>query len=88
MFIYPENLRASPTLFFWQLKDLVVIGVCLLVSALIFSQTGFIPPLAVTVAYAFLCIRVEDTSIKEFIGYAVRYFITEQQEFKWGIYEK
>lgn len=85
MYMYPENLRAQATLFFWRLKDLVVIGVLLLMSALIVAGTGFIVPLAATAAYAFLCIRIEENSIKEFMKYAVRYFIIEQQTFKWGL---
>ena len=30
MYIYPDNLRAKPTLWLWELRDLGVIGVGLL----------------------------------------------------------
>ena len=63
MYIYPDNLKASPMLFLWRLKDLAVIGIGALISIVSLSQTGFSIPLAVTLAYAFLAIRFEDTSV-------------------------
>lgn len=85
MYIYPENLKAAPTLFLWRLKDLAVIGVGALISIFAMAQTGFSVPLAVTLAYAFLAIRFDDTSILDFIKYAARYFFVEQQEFRWRL---
>lgn len=85
MYIYPDNLKAAPMLFLWRLKDLAVIGIGALISVLALSQIGFSIPLVVTLAYAFLSIRFEDTSILDFIKYAVRYFFIEQQEFRWKI---
>ena len=83
MYIYPDNLKAAPTLFLWRLKDLAVIGVGALISIFAMVQMGFSVPLAVTLAYAFLAIRFDDTSILDFIKYAARYFFVEQQEFRW-----
>ena len=85
MYIYPDNLKASPMLFLWRLKDLAVIGIGALVSLVALSQTGFSIPLVITLAYAFLAIRFEDTSILDFLKYAVRYFFVEQQEFRWRL---
>ncbi len=85
MYIYPDNLKAAPMLFLWRLKDLAVIGIGALISVLALSQIGFSIPLVVTLAYAFLAIRFEDTSILDFIKYAVKYFFIEQQEFRWKI---
>lgn len=85
MYIYPENLKAAPTLFLWRLKDLAVIGVGALISVLALSQIGLTIPIVITLAYAFLAIRFEDTSILDFLRYAVRYFFVEQQEFRWKI---
>ncbi len=85
MYIYPDNLKAAPMLFLWRLKDLAVIGIGALISVLALSQIGFSIPLVVTLAYAFLAIRFEDTSILDFIKYAVNYFFVEQQEFRWKI---
>ena len=36
MYIYPDNLRAKPTMWLWQLRDITVIGVLALVAVLIF----------------------------------------------------
>lgn len=85
MYIYPENLKAAPTLFLWRLKDLAVIGIGALISVLALSQIGLTIPIVITLAYAFLAIRFEDTSILEFLKYAVRYFFVEQQEFRWRL---
>lgn len=85
MYIYPENLKAAPTLFLWRLKDLAAIGIGALISVLALSQIGLTIPIVITLAYAFLAIRFEDTSIMDFLKYAVRYFFVEQQEFRWRL---
>ena len=85
MYIYPDKLNAAPMLFLWLLKDLAVIGIGALISVFAMSQTGFTIPLIVTLVYGFLAIRFEDTSILDFIKYAVNYFFVEQQEFRWKI---
>ena len=85
MYIYPENLKAAPTLFLWRLRDLAVIGIGALISVLALSQIGLTVPIVITLAYAFLAIRFEDTSILDFLKYAVRYFFVEQQEFRWRL---
>ena len=85
MYIYPENLKAAPMLFLWRLKDLAAIGIGALISVLALSQIGLTIPIVITLAYAFLAIRFEDTSILDFLKYAVRYFFVEQQEFRWRL---
>ena len=85
MYIYPDNVKAAPTLFLWRLKDLAVIGIGALISIFAMVQMGFSIPLAVTLAYVFLAIRFDDTSILDFIKYAARYFFVEQQEFRWRL---
>ena len=72
-------------LFLWRLKDLAVIGIGALISVLALSQIGLTIPIVITLAYAFLAIRFEDTSILDFLKYAVRYFFVEQQEFRWRL---
>ena len=39
----------------------------------------------ITAAYAFLSIRLEDTSILDFLRYAIRYFLLGQQTYAWGL---
>ncbi len=80
MYIYPDNLKAAPMLFLWRL-----IGIGALISVFALSQTGISFPVVVTLVYAFLAIRFEDTSILDFIKYAVKYFFIEQQDFRWKL---
>ena len=35
--------------------------------------------------FAFLSIRLEDTSILDFLRYAIRYFLLGQQTYAWGL---
>jgi hypothetical protein len=85
MYIYPDNLRAKATLWLWELRDIGIVGVGALLSVFAMSQLGFILPVVVTAAYAFLSIRVEDTSILDFIRYACAFFITKKQLYEWRL---
>lgn len=85
MYIYPDNLRAKPTLWLWELRDLGVIGVGLLLAVLALAQLRFLPPIVLVALYAFLSIRFDDTSILDFIKNAAAFFLTKQQYFEWGL---
>ncbi|MPN56077.1 hypothetical protein SDC9_203763 [bioreactor metagenome] len=82
-YIYPQNLKAQAKLWLWNLKDLSIIGIVMLISVLAFAQIHFVLPLAATFLYAFLTIRLDDMSILDFIKKAVRFFITTQQYYEW-----
>ena len=83
MYMYPDNLKAKATLWLWELKDIGIIGVGLLISVFALSQTGILVPIVITAVYAFLAIRFEDTSILDFIRYACAFFIGKQQIYEW-----
>ena len=85
MYIYPDNLKAKATLWLWQLRDIGIIGICVLASILSLTQAGLFPPLVLTGVYAFLTIRFEDTSILDFIRYAGAYFLGSQQFYEWRL---
>lgn len=53
------------------------------VCAYVCTDTVFLP-LVVTLCFGFLTIRLEDTTVLDFIRYAVKYFISTQQEFIWA----
>ena len=55
-----------------------------LISVFAMAQLGFLPPVVITAAYAFLSIRLEDTSILDFLRYAIRYFLLGQQTYVLG----
>mgnify|MGYP002276240882 CR=1 FL=1 len=38
MIIYPENLKAKPMLWLWLLRDIAILGVCLILSVLALAQ--------------------------------------------------
>ena len=83
IFIYPENLKAKATLWLWELRDVAIIGIGLLLSILALSQTGLMIPLVVTALYAFLSIRVDESNILDFLRYAVCFLFLKQQYFEW-----
>ncbi|WP_368294086.1 hypothetical protein [Dehalobacter sp. TBBPA1] len=85
MYMYPDNLKAKATLWLWELKDIGIIGVGLLISVFALSQTGILVPIVITAVYAFLAIRFEDTSILDFIRYACAFFILKQQMYEWRL---
>lgn len=81
-YLYPKNLKATANLWLWSLRDFAIMSIALLLSILILAQTRI--PLAVTLCFGFFSIRLEDTTILDFIRYAVKYFISTQQEFRWA----
>jgi len=83
-YIYPQNLRASANIWFWNLKDFAILAVALLISIVAAAQLFFIP-FVLTACFGFLTIRVEERTIMDFIKYAVSYFITTQQYFEWEL---
>lgn len=85
MYIYPDNLKSKAVLWLWELRDIAVIGVGALISVFAMAQLSFLPPVVITAAYAFLSIRLEDTSILDFLRYATRYFLMVQQTYAWGL---
>lgn len=69
----------------WELRDIGVIGVGLLLSILAITQTGIFIPLVLTALYAFLSIRFDGTSIMDFIRYAGAFLIFKQQTYEWRL---
>ena len=83
IYIYPNNLKAKPTMWLWTMRDVAVIGVCLVLSVLALVELRLVPPLVATVLYAFLSIRLEDASILDFLRYAMCFLFIKQQYFEW-----
>ena len=69
----------------WELKDIAIIGVGLVISILAVTQKKIFIPLVLTATYAFLSIRFDGTSILDFIRYAGAFFLTKQQFYEWRI---
>ena len=85
MFIYPEYLRAKPLLWLWELRDIGISGVSFLLSVLALAQGVGMPPLVITVLYAFLAIRVDGSSILDFLRRAACFLLLEQQYYEWRL---
>jgi hypothetical protein len=83
-YLYPQNLKASANLWLWSLRDFTILAVATLISVLIFVNTLFYIPIVVVLIYAFMTIRLEDITVMDFIRYAVKFFITTQQNFEWA----
>ena len=83
IYIYPNDLKAKPTLWLWALRDVAVIAACLVLSVLALVELGLLPPLICTVLYAFLSIRLEDASILDFLRYAMCFLFLKQQYYEW-----
>lgn len=83
-YLYPQNLKATANMWLWSLRDFAIMSIAMLLSVLILANTRMVIPLAVTLCFGFLTIRLEDTTVMDFIRYAVKYFISTQQEFYWA----
>ena len=83
IYIYPDNLNAKATLWLWQLRDLAVIGIGLLIAVLALTQLGLFLPMVLVAAYAFLSIHLDGLSVLYFLSFVVSFYITEQQIFEW-----
>ena len=77
-YIYPQNMRTQAKLWFWNLKDVIILAIALTISVVSWAKLGFILPAALTLGYAFLSIRMDEYSVLDFIRRAWRYFVSTQ----------
>ena len=82
-YLYPQNMRTEAKLWFWGLKDIIILAVALTVSVVSWAKLNFVVPAALTLIYGFLSMRLDDCSVLDYIKRAARYFITTQQYFEW-----
>ena len=82
-YIYPQNLKAKASLWLWGMRDFVILCVAALLSVVALVQLQWLLPAALTLCYAFLTIRHDDSTFLDYIRWAVRYFLTTQQQFFW-----
>ena len=82
-YLYPQNLKASANLWLWSLRDFLIMCIAVLFSAVVLLNSGILLPAAISLAYGFLTIRKDETAVVDFIGYAVRFFVSGQQYFEW-----
>ena len=82
-YLYPQNLRATANLWLWGLRDFVILGVAALLSIVLLVRLQMAVPLALTLCFGFLTIRLEESTVLDFLMHAVRFFLSTQQYFEW-----
>lgn len=82
-YIYPQNLKAKPHLWLWGMRDFVILAIAALLSVVLLVHSGLLFPLAGALCFAFMTIRMEDTTVMDYLGYAVRHFVTSQKYYEW-----
>ena len=82
-YLYPKNLKAKANLWLWGMKDFIILAVIALVAIVLFVVTGWIAPIAIALCFAVLTIRKDDMTVLDYLQYATRYFILDQQYYKW-----
>lgn len=82
-YLYPKNLKAKANIWLWGMRDFIILGVCVLLSIVALVKLGWLIPAAVTLCFGFLTIRKDDMTVLDYMKYAVKYFLTEQQTYKW-----
>lgn len=82
-YLYPQNLTAKSNIWLWGMKDFIILCIAVLISVVLFVKLGWIIPAAITMCYAFLTIRKDEVTVLDYIKFAVRYFMTNQQYYEW-----
>ena len=76
-------MKAKANMWLWDLKDFAIIGIGALLSAVLLIYLHKVLLLGIVAVYAFMTIRLDETTVMDYIKYAVKYFITTQQYFEW-----
>ena len=50
-YFYPDNLNAEPLILFWNMRDTLIIGCCLVISLIVLFSTWLYLPLPVCFSY-------------------------------------
>lgn len=82
-YIYPENLRANVKLWFWNVRDFIIICGGIILSVVVLVNFWNVLPFAATACFAFLSLRGDETAIMDYIFNAAKFFLTSQQIFYW-----
>lgn len=84
MYIYPDDLKAAPTLWLWRLRDLTVGGLMAVFGVVTLTQFGTPLFAAIAALYLFLTVRIEDACILDFVQKAGVYFIGRPRLYRWA----
>lgn len=76
-------MRTEAKLWFWGLRDIIILAIALTISVVSWAKLGFVLPAALSLVYGVLSMRLDETSVLDFIKRAARFFTTTQQYFEW-----
>ena len=62
-YIYPENLRATVKLWFWNVRDFIIICGGIILSVVVLVNLWNVLPFAATACFAFLSLRVDEAIV-------------------------
>ncbi len=82
-YLYPKNLKRKAKVWFWSLGDAVRVGAAVLVAVLLSLLLKSVTPLAATLCYAIFAARFDEVSVLDYLRWAIRYLLTEQQIYYW-----
>lgn len=83
VFYYPKNLKAGAMIWYWSVKDFVILGVTLFAAIVLAALTSSVYLLCIPMVWAVLSIRLEEGTIREVLQSATCFFLTGQQKFLW-----
>ena len=82
-YLNPKILKALANMWLWGLRDFAILGIAAMLSIVTLIYLKTLIPAALTLCFGFLTIRLDETTILDYITYAARYFITTQQYYEW-----
>ena len=82
-YIYPQNLKATASLWLWGMRDFVILCTAALLSVMALVRLSWLVPPALTICFGLLTIRRDEITVLDFIRWCIRYFISTQQLFFW-----
>lgn len=82
-YLYPKNLKAKAILWLWGMRDFILLCASALLSILALVELGWLIPAALTLCFAFLTVRKDEMTVLDYLKYAIRYFLTDQQYYEW-----
>ncbi|MFR5102685.1 MAG: hypothetical protein ACLTE4_09070 [Christensenellaceae bacterium] len=82
-YLYPKNLKSKANLWLWGMRDFILVCASALLSIFALVELGWLIPAALTLCFAFLTVRKDEMTVLEYLKYAIRYFLTDQQYYEW-----
>lgn len=82
-YLYPKNLKSKANLWLWGMRDFILLCASALLSIFALVEMGWLIPAALTLCFAFLTVRKDEMTVLDYLKYAIRYFLTDQQYYEW-----